>query len=66
MTEQDNNNQPTGSYTPTTGNTVGVDNSPTQGDYARRQRPLPPMSSGPMQGASDVPATQPAPQRQER
>jgi len=44
------NNKRVGTYTPTTGNTMGVNNENPKGPYAQRMLPLPPMTSGPMAG----------------
>ena len=50
MANQDN--QPKGSYTPTSGNTSGVNDAQPKGPYGSRMMPLPQMTSGPMQGMS--------------
>lgn len=42
-------------YSPTSGNTVGVTNDPTQDAYAQRMYNAPPMTSGPMQGMDQAP-----------
>lgn len=50
----DQNNQPTGSYQPTSGTTTGTTNDPVHSPRAQRLYPLPPdtTNAGRMQGMS--------------